>query len=67
MADLTRADPDLILLDFISLIQLNNCFLYIFIIYLSQVLKIFINSSETADGVNVPTSVNNNVINSGGV
>lgn len=30
-------------------------------------LKIKINSSDTADGVNTPTSVNNNVINSGGV
>jgi hypothetical protein len=32
-----------------------------------HVLKIYINSSETADGVNVPTSVNKRVINSGGV
>lgn len=30
-------------------------------------LKIYINSSETAEGVNTPVSVNNNVINSGGV
>lgn len=30
-------------------------------------LKVYINSSETAEGVNIPTSVKSNVINSGGV
>lgn len=36
-------------------------------LYIHHLLNIYINSSDTAEGVNVPRSVNNKVIKSGGV
>jgi len=61
MADRTLDEPDLTLLvapDWLISYLYN---------YFSHVLKIWISSSLTAEGVKIPTSVNNSVINSGGV